>query len=97
MCSCVPPIPHPSIIDCVDRSSISVCFFFSPALFHRYKPATHPSKRFVFFCVCVLFSLSLSSFVVVVIPLGAEPTVTELLFGTAISTPAGVTIQPRRD
>ena len=67
-------------------------FFFPPAqqLIHQ--------KDLFFVCVSVLFSLSLISFVVVVvIRLGAEPTVTELLFGTAISTPAGVTIQPRRD
>jgi hypothetical protein len=35
--------------------------------------------------------------VVVVVPLGAEPTVTELLFGTAISTPAGVTTSMKKD
>jgi hypothetical protein len=35
--------------------------------------------------------------VVVVIPLGAEPTVTELLFGTAISTPAGVTTSMKKN
>ncbi len=35
--------------------------------------------------------------VVVIPPLGAEPTVTELLFGTAISTPAGVTTSMKKD
>jgi hypothetical protein len=35
--------------------------------------------------------------VVVVVPLGAEPTVTELLFGTAISTPAGVTTSMKKN
>ncbi len=59
MCSCVPPIPHPSIIDCVDRSSISVCYFFSPALFTDInQQLIHQKDLFFFVCVCVIFSFS---------------------------------------
>ena len=54
MCSCVPPIPHPSIIDCVDRSSISVCYFFFP------RRSNSSIKKICFLCVCLCCFLFLS-------------------------------------